>query len=139
MHQSQLLEQTTQITKHHSKMSDKLISQEILDWANDDLGETKEETIQSAQLGLFLSEPKDLEHPDIDSSQIVRIKYMFASNRNKPICHNEFIESYMPRFGGLIHSLRHDERWVIDKEWCEVEEHNHKSHQYAYIFRGVRD
>lgn len=126
--------------KHHSE-GEELISQDILDWA-DDYGLSKEESnisTESAQLGLFLSEPTDLEHPDIDSSQIVRIKYMFASNRNNPICHNEFIEAYMPRFGGLIHTLRHVEHWVIDKEWCEVENHNHKSKQYAYIFRGVRN
>ena len=40
------------------------------------------------------------------------------------MCHKDFMENYIPRFGALIWTLRHEENWIIDKERCEDETHN---------------
>ena len=69
-------------------------------------------------------------------SQMEQVKYLFYINR--AVCHKDFMENYIPRFGALIWTLRHEENWGIEKERCNDETHNHKSSQYLYVFKGVR-
>ena len=94
-----------------------------------------------AQQTLYLDEPDMDEiqikvHNQLPISQMEQVKYLFYINR--AVCHKDFMENYIPRFGALIWTLRHEENWVIEKERCNDETHNHKSSQYLYVFKGVR-
>ena len=103
------------------------------------LSESNEERF--AQQTLYLDEP-DMDEIQIKVrnqlpiSQMEQVKYLFYINR--AVCHKDFMENYIPRFGALIWTLRHEENWVIEKERCNDETHNHKSSQYLYVFKGVR-
>ena len=70
-------------------------------------------------------------------SQMEQVKHMFYIQRD--VCHKDFMENYIPRFGALIWTLRHEENWIIDKERCEDESHNHQSAQYKYVFSGIKN
>ena len=108
-----------------------LISKDLLEWADD--GETQEHEDDYKQRSMLLSEPTDI--PAEPKTQMDIVKHLFATQRT--VCHKDFMERYIPRFGALIWVLRHEEDWVIDKQWCEDESHNHKTQQYSYVFRGV--
>ena len=117
----------------------------LSDWMMDkeevesSLSESNEERF--AQHTLYLDEP-DMDEIQIKVrnqlpiSQMEQVKYLFYINR--AVCHKDFMENYIPRFGALIWTLRHEENWVIEKERCNDETHNHKSSQYLYVFKGVR-
>ena len=117
----------------------------LSDWMMDkeevesSLSESNEERF--AQQTLYLDEP-DMDEIQIKVrnqlpiSQMEQVKYLFYINR--AVCHKDFMENYIPRFGALIWTLRHEEYWVIEKERCNDETHNHKSSQYLYVFKGVR-
>ena len=117
----------------------------LSDWMMDkeevesSLSESNEERF--AQQTLYLDEP-DMDEIQIKGrnqlpiSQMEQVKYLFYINR--AVCHKDFMENYIPRFGALIWTLRHEENWVIEKERCNDETHNHKSSQYLYVFKGVR-
>ena len=117
----------------------------LSDWMMDkedvelSLSESNEERF--AQQTLYLDEP-DMDEIQIKVrnqlpiSQMEQVKYLFYINR--AVCHKDFMENYIPRFGALIWTLRHEENWVIEKERCNDETHNHKSSQYLYVFKGVR-
>ena len=117
----------------------------LSDWMMDkeevesSLSESNEERF--AQQTLYLDEP-DMEEIQIKVrnqlpiSQMEQVKHLFYINR--AVCHKDFMENYIPRFGALIWTLRHEENWVIEKERCNDETHNHKSSQYLYVFKGVR-
>jgi len=94
-----------------------------------------------AQQTLYLNEPNMHEiqiklRNQLPLSQMEQVKHLFYMNR--AVCHKDFMENYIPRFGALIWTLRHEEDWVIEKERCNDETHNHKSSQYLYVFKGVR-
>ena len=94
-----------------------------------------------AQQTLYLDEPdiNDIQikvRNKLPISQMEQVKHMFFVNR--AVCHKDFMENYIPRFGALIWTLRHDEDWVIEKERCTDVTHNHKSSQYTYVFKGVK-
>ena len=117
----------------------------LSDWMMDkeevesSLSESNEERF--AQQTLYLDEP-DMDEIQIKVrnqlpiSQMEQVKHLFYINR--AVCHKDFMENYIPRFGPLIWTLRHEENWVIEKERCNDETHNHKSSQYLYVFKGVR-
>ena len=117
----------------------------LSDWMMDkeevesSLSESNEERF--AQQSLYLDEP-DMDEIQIKVrnqlpiSQMEQVKHLFYINR--AVCHKDFMENYIPRFGALIWTLRHEENWVIEKERCNDETHNHKSSQYLYVFKGVR-
>ena len=117
----------------------------LSDWMMDNeevesiLSESNEERF--AQQTLYLDEP-DMDEIQIKVrnqlpiSQMEQVKHLFYINR--AVCHKDFMENYIPRFGALIWTLRHEENWVIEKERCNDETHNHKSSQYLYVFKGVR-
>jgi len=108
-----------------------LISKELLEWADD--GEKQEQVHDYKQSSLLLSEPTDV--PREPKTQMEIVQHLLFTQRT--VCHKDFMERYIPRFGALIWVLRHEHDWVIDKAWCEDETHNHKTQQYTYIFRGV--
>ena len=117
----------------------------LSDWMMDkeevesSLSESNEERF--AQQTLYLDEP-DMDEIQIKVrnqlpiSQMEQVKHLFYINR--AVCHKDFMENYIPRFGALIWTLRHEENWVIEKERCNDETHNHKSSQDLYVFKGVR-
>ena len=117
----------------------------LSDWMMDkeevelSLSESNEERF--TQQTLYLSEP-DMDEIQIKVrnklpiSQMEQVKHLFYVNR--AVCHKDFMENYIPRFGALIWTLRHEENWVIEKERCNDDTHNHKSSQYLYVFKGVR-
>ena len=117
----------------------------LSDWMMDkeevelSLSESNEERF--TQQTLYLSEP-DMDEIQIKVrnklpiSQMEQVKHLFYVNR--AVCHKDFMENYIPRFGALIWTLRHEENWVIEKERCNDERHNHKSSQYLYVFKGIR-
>jgi hypothetical protein len=67
-------------------------------------------------------------------NQMDKVKHLLLSNING-VCHNVFMEYYIPRFGALIFKLRHDENWMIEKQRCDLHDY-HKSLQYKYIYNG---
>ena len=67
-------------------------------------------------------------------SQMEKVKYLFRSSP-LGVCHNTFMEHYIPRFGALIWTLRHEEDWVIEKEKCDLHDY-HKSLIYKYTYQG---
>jgi len=52
-------------------------------------------------------------------NQMDKVKHLLLSNING-VCHNVFMEHYIPRFGALIFKLRHDENWMIEKVRCDL-------------------
>ena len=95
-----------------------------------------------AQQTLYLNEPNMHEiqiklRNQLPLSQMEQVKHMFYIQRD--VCHKDFMENYIPRFGALIWTLRHEENWIIDKERCEDESHNHQSAQYKYVFSGIKN
>ncbi len=125
---SLLLERTTQKMKRLSK--------EILDWANDTDEVELDDSVEIRQPSLLLSVP---EYDDEPTNQMEVVKKLLVTYGNKGVCHRDFMENYIARFGALIWILRHENNWVIDKEWCEDKSHNHKTQQYRYVLRGKRD
>ena len=74
-----------------------------------------------AQQTLYLDEPNMDEiqvkvRNQLPISQMEQVKHLFYINR--AVCHKDFMENYIPRFGALIWTLRHEENWVIEKERC---------------------
>jgi hypothetical protein len=67
-------------------------------------------------------------------NQMDKVKHLLLNNVNG-VCHNTFMEHYIPRFGALIWTLRHEEDWLIEKERCDLHDY-HKSLQYKYIYNG---
>jgi hypothetical protein len=117
----------------------------LSDWMMDkeevelSLSESNEERF--TQQTLYLNEPEMDKiqikvRNKLPISQMEQVKHLFYVNR--AVCHKEFMENYIPRFGALIWTLRHEENWVIEKERCNDDTHNHKSSQYLYVFKGVR-
>ena len=117
----------------------------LSDWMMDkeevelSLSESNEERF--TQQTLYLNEPEMDEiqikvRNKLPISQMEQVKHLFYVNR--AVCHKDFMENYIPRFGALIWTLRHEEDWVIEKERCNDDTHNHKSSQYLYVFKGVR-
>ena len=120
----------------------KPLSKDLLQWLEDDSDVGSDDASRiHAQQSLLLSEP-DMHEIQIKVnnkfklSQMEQVKHLFYINR--AVCHKDFMENYIPRFGDLIWTLRHEENWVIEKERCNDETHNHKSSQYLYVFKGVR-
>jgi hypothetical protein len=117
----------------------KHLSKDLLDWVDSE--DSHEDSESYIQQSLLLSEPdisniQNKVHESEKLSQLEKVKHMFIVQRD--ICHSEFMENYIPRFGALIWTLRHEEGWVIDKERCLLPLHNHQSPQYKYIFKGVK-
>ena len=117
----------------------------LSDWMMDK--EEVESSLSESNEERFAQQTLYLDEPDMDEiqtkvrnqlpiSQMEQVKYLFYINR--AVCHKDFMENYIPRFGALIWTLRHEENWVIEKERCNDETHNHKSSQYLYVFKGVR-
>jgi len=67
-------------------------------------------------------------------NQMDKVKWLFLNNP-EGVCHNVFMEYYIPRFGALIWTLRHEENWIIEKVKCDLHDY-HKSLQYKYIYQG---
>lgn len=108
------------------------VSNFLTEWANDGTTEEEESNVQSS---LFLSEPTNV--PVEPVTQMDKVMKLFYTQRD--VCHSDFMEHYIPRFGALIWTLRHKHDWVIDKERCDEPLHNHQSSQYKYVFKGVKD
>ena len=117
----------------------------LSDWMMDK--EEVESSLSESNEERFAQQTLYLDEPDMDGiqikvrnqlplSQMEQVKHLFYINR--AVCHKDFMENYIPRFGALIWTLRHEENWVIEKERCNDETHNHKSSQYLYVFKGVR-
>ena len=117
----------------------------LSDWMMDK--EEVESSLSESNEERFTQQTLYLDEPDMDEiqikvrnqlpiSQMEQVKHLFYINR--AVCHKDFMENYIPRFGALIWTLRHEENWVIEKERCNDETHNHKSSQYLYVFKGVR-
>lgn len=117
----------------------------LSDWMMDK--EEVESSLSESNEERFAQQTLYLDEPDMDGiqikvrnqlplSQMEQVKHLFYVNR--AVCHKDFMENYIPRFGALIWTLRHEENWVIEKERCNDETHNHKSSQYLYVFKGVR-
>ena len=117
----------------------------LSDWMMDK--EEVESSLSESNEERFAQQTLYLDEPDMDEiqtkvrnqlpiSQMEQVKHLFYINR--AVCHKDFMENYIPRFGALIWTLRHEENWVIEKERCNDETHNHKSSQYLYVFKGVR-
>ena len=66
-------------------------------------------------------------------SQMEKVKHLFI-NSPLGVCHNTFMEHYIPRFGALIWTLRHEHSWDIDTLECDL--HKHKNRQVKYVFNG---
>ena len=121
----------------------KPLSKDLLQWLEDDSDVGSDDASRiHAQQSLLLSEPDMHEiqikvNNKLKLSQMEQVKHMFYIQRD--VCHKDFMENYIPRFGALIWTLRHEENWIIDKERCEDETHNHKSAQYKYIFSGIKN
>lgn len=121
----------------------KPLSKDLLQWLEEEDSTVGSDVVSltHAQQSLLLSEPDMVDiqgkvNDGEDLSQMDKVKHMFYIQRD--VCHKDFMENYIPRFGALIWTLRHEENWIIDKERCEDESHNHKSPQYKYIFSGVQ-
>ena len=121
----------------------KPLSKDLLQWLEDgsDVG-SDDVSRTHAQQSLLLSEPDMNEiqikvNNKLKLSQMEQVKHMFYIQRD--VCHKDFMENYIPRFGALIWTLRHEENWIIDKERCEDETHNHQSAQYKYVFSGIKN
>jgi hypothetical protein len=120
----------------------KIISQELIDWASDDELVEGEDVVSYTQLPIELDSKDDsLQQPtnitNEPTNQMEVVQKLFVTNGKNGVCHRDFMDNYIARFGALIWTLRHEQNWVIDKEWCEDESHHHKSNQYKYIFKGV--
>ena len=121
----------------------KPLSKDLLQWLEDDSDVGSDVVSRThAQQSLLLSEPDMTEiqikvNNKLKLSQMEQVKHMFYIQRD--VCHKDFIENYIPRFGALIWTLRHEENWIIDKERCEDESHNHQSAQYKYVFSGIKN
>lgn len=121
----------------------KPLSKDLLQWLEDDSDVGSDVVSRThAQQSLLLSEPDMTEiqikvNNKLKLSQMEQVKHMFYIQRD--VCHKDFMENYIPRFGALIWTLRHEENWVIDKERCEDESHNHQSAQYKYVFSGIKN
>tara|TARA_A100001388_G_C28760800_1_gene497642 strand:+ start:797 stop:1168 length:372 start_codon:yes stop_codon:yes gene_type:complete len=121
----------------------KPLSKDLLQWLEDDSDVGSDDVSRThAQQSLLLSEPDMHEiqikvNNKLKLSQMEQVKHMFYIQRD--VCHKDFMENYIPRFGALIWTLRHEENWVIDKERCEDETHNHQSAQYKYVFSGIKN
>ena len=121
----------------------KPLSKDLLQWLEDDSDVGSDDVSRThAQQSLLLSEPDMPEiqikvNNKLKLSQMEQVKHMFYIQRD--VCHKDFMENYIPRFGALIWTLRHEENWIIDKERCEDESHNHQSAQYKYVFSGIKN
>ena len=121
----------------------KPLSKDLLQWLEDDSDVGSDVVSRThAQQSLLLSEPDMNEiqikvNNKLKLSQMEQVKHMFYIQRD--VCHKDFMENYIPRFGALIWTLRHEENWIIDKERCEDESHNHQSAQYKYVFTGIKN
>ena len=121
----------------------KPLSKDLLQWLEDDSDVGSDVVSRThAQQSLLLSEPDMNEiqikvNNKLKLSQMEQVKHMFYIQRD--VCHKDFMENYIPRFGALIWTLRHEENWIIDKERCEDESHNHQSAQYKYVFSGIKN
>ena len=121
----------------------KPLSKDLLQWLEDDSDVGSDDVSRThAQQSLLLSEPDMNEiqikvNNKLKLSQMEQVKHMFYIQRD--VCHKDFMENYIPRFGALIWTLRHEENWIIDKERCEDETHNHQSAQYKYVFSGIKN
>tara|TARA_B100001939_G_C16820782_1_gene564225 strand:- start:518 stop:889 length:372 start_codon:yes stop_codon:yes gene_type:complete len=121
----------------------KPLSKDLLQWLEDDSDVGSDVVSRThAQQSLLLSEPDMTEiqikvNNKLKLSQMEQVKHMFYIQRD--VCHKDFMENYIPRFGALIWTLRHEENWIIDKERCEDESHNHQSAQYKYVFSGIKN
>lgn len=121
----------------------KPLSKDLLQWLEDDSDVGSDDASRiHAQQSLLLSEPDMREiqikvNNKLKLSQMEQVKHMFYIQRD--VCHKDFMENYIPRFGALIWTLRHEENWIIDKERCEDESHNHQSAQYKYVFSGIKN
>ena len=121
----------------------KPLSKDLLQWLEDDSDVGSDDVSRThAQQSLLLSEPDMHEiqikvNNKLKLSQMEQVKHMFYIQRD--VCHKDFMENYIPRFGALIWTLRHEENWIIDKERCEDETHNHQSAQYKYVFSGIKN
>ena len=121
----------------------KPLSKDLLQWLEDDSDVGSDDVSRThAQQSLLLSEPDMHEiqikvNNKLKLSQMEQVKHMFYIQRD--VCHKDFMENYIPRFGALIWTLRHEENWIIDKERCEDESHNHQSAQYKYVFSGIKN
>ena len=121
----------------------KPLSKDLLQWLEDDSDVGSDVVSRThAQQSLLLSEPdmKEIQikvNNKLKLSQMEQVKHMFYIQRD--VCHKDFMENYIPRFGALIWTLRHEENWIIDKERCEDETHNHQSAQYKYVFSGIKN
>ena len=62
-------------------------------------------------------------------AQIDIVKELLQDNPDG-VCGAVFLQHYIPRFGGLIHTLRHEKGWDIATEACNL--HKHRTHQYKY-------
>ena len=118
------------------------ISKDILDWIEEDSDTERAYDMDNApiQMSMLLSEPQMSEvqtklNDGDELTQMEKVNHMFYIQRD--VCQKDFMENYIPRFGALIWTLRHEENWVIDKERCDDDTHNHKSAQYKYVFKGV--
>tara|TARA_B100000029_G_scaffold464961_1_gene499270 strand:- start:3030 stop:3353 length:324 start_codon:yes stop_codon:yes gene_type:complete len=68
-------------------------------------------------------------------TQMEQVQYMFRKAGPDGVCHNDFMEAYIPRFGALIWQLRHEENWDIEKVRCDLHDY-HKNNIYKYIYTG---
>ena len=120
-----------------------IISQDLIDWANDDDLVEERDDVEYVQEPFVEIDDVTLQKPtgvkDEPTNQMEVVQKLLTINGANGVCHSEFMKNYIARFGALIWTLRHEHGWVIDKEWCEDESHNHKSNQYNYILRGVNN
>ena len=64
-------------------------------------------------------------------NQMEKVQFMFRKAGPIGVCHNDFMEAYIPRFGALIWQLRHEQDWDIDKQRCDIHDY-HKTNIYKY-------
>ena len=95
----------------------KPLSKDLLQWLEDDSDVGSDDASRiHAQQSLLLSEPDMHEiqikvNNKLKLSQMEQVKHMFYIQRD--VCHKDFMENYIPRFGALIWTLRHEENWIL--------------------------
>ena len=98
----------------------------LADWIEEDDNLSSEE-----ELTLLLRDGERFSH----MTQMEKVQFMFRKAGPIGVCHNDFMEAYIPRFGALIWQLRHEENWDIDKERCDIHDY-HKTNIYKYTYTG---
>tara|TARA_B100001778_G_scaffold334955_1_gene349603 strand:+ start:8579 stop:8836 length:258 start_codon:yes stop_codon:yes gene_type:complete len=69
-------------------------------------------------------------------SQAETVAELLTTNR-QGVCGTVFLQHYIPRFGSLIYDLRHEKKWDIVKERCDLHEHKNTQWKYRLISSDI--